>query len=78
MSRVRFPAWKGFLFFCRRYQTASEVHPVFFSVGTGRSYPGLKRPGREANKSPPPSAEVRNAWSYTSSHSVRLHGVVRR
>jgi hypothetical protein len=27
---------------------------------------GVKRPGREADHSPPPSAEVKNAWSYTS------------
>jgi hypothetical protein len=26
----------------------------------------VKRPGREADHSPPSSAEVRNAWSYTS------------
>jgi hypothetical protein len=28
--------------------------------------PGVKRPGREADHSPPTSAEVKNAWSYTS------------
>jgi hypothetical protein len=28
---------------------------------------GIKRPGREANYSPPSSAEVKNAWSYISS-----------
>jgi hypothetical protein len=27
---------------------------------------GVKRPGREADHSPPSSAEVRSAWSYTS------------
>jgi hypothetical protein len=27
---------------------------------------GIKRPGREADHSPPSSAEVKNAWSYTS------------
>jgi hypothetical protein len=27
---------------------------------------GVKRPGSEADHSPPPSAEVKNAWSYTS------------
>jgi hypothetical protein len=26
----------------------------------------LKRPGHEADTSPPPSTEVKNAWSYTS------------
>jgi hypothetical protein len=29
-------------------------------------FPGVKRPGREADHSPPSSAEVKNAWSYTS------------
>jgi hypothetical protein len=27
---------------------------------------GVKRPGREADHSPPSSAEVKNVWSYTS------------
>jgi hypothetical protein len=27
---------------------------------------GVKRPGREADRSSPPSAEVKNAWSYSS------------
>jgi hypothetical protein len=26
---------------------------------------GVKRPAREADHSPPPSAEVKNVWSYT-------------
>jgi hypothetical protein len=37
---------------------------------------GVKRPGRKADHSPPSSAEVKNAWSYTSTPSIRLHGVV--
>jgi hypothetical protein len=37
---------------------------------------GVKRSGREADHSPPSSAEVKNAWSYTSTPSLRLHGVV--
>jgi len=36
----------------------------------------VKRPDREADHSPPPSGQVRNAWSYTSTPSIRLHGVV--
>jgi hypothetical protein len=35
----------------------------------------VKRPGREADHSPPPSAEVKNAWSYTSIPTVRLQCV---
>jgi len=35
----------------------------------------VKRPEREADHSPPSSAEV-NAWGYTSTPPVRLRGVV--
>jgi len=37
---------------------------------------GVKQPGREADHSPPSSAEVENAWSCTSSPPICLHGVV--
>jgi hypothetical protein len=37
---------------------------------------GIKWPGREADLSPPSSAEVKNAWRYTSTTPIRLHGVV--
>jgi hypothetical protein len=37
---------------------------------------GVKRPGREADYSPPSSAEVKNTWNYTSSPPMRLYGVV--
>jgi hypothetical protein len=41
-------------------------HPASYPMGTRDSFPGVKRPGREADHSPPSSAEVKNAWSYTS------------
>jgi hypothetical protein len=37
---------------------------------------GLKWPEREADHSPPSSAEVNNEWSYSSTPPIRLHGVV--
>jgi hypothetical protein len=37
---------------------------------------GVKRPGREADHSPPTSDKVKYAWSYTSTSPTRLHGVV--
>jgi len=37
---------------------------------------GVKRPDREADNSPPPSAEVKNAYSYTSTLPIHLHGMV--
>jgi hypothetical protein len=36
----------------------------------------VKRPGREADHSPPSSVEVKNAWNYTTTPPIRLHGVV--
>jgi hypothetical protein len=37
---------------------------------------GVKRPVREADHSPPSSAEVNNEWNYTSTPPIGLHGVV--
>jgi hypothetical protein len=40
-------------------QTGSEAHPASCTMGTGSPFPGGKaRPGRDADHSPPPSAEV--------------------
>jgi hypothetical protein len=36
---------------------------------TGSLSPGVKRPGREADHSPPASAEVKKMWIYTSTPS---------
>jgi hypothetical protein len=44
-----------------RVQTGSGAQPYSYTMGTR-----VKWPGREADHSPPSSAEVKNAWSYTS------------
>jgi hypothetical protein len=50
-------------------QTGSAAHPTTSTMGTGGPFPGGKeRPGRDADHSPPSSAEVKNDRSYTSSH----------
>jgi hypothetical protein len=36
-------------------------------MGTRGSFLGVKRPEREADHPPPSSAQVKNAWRYTSS-----------
>jgi hypothetical protein len=42
-------------------QTGSGVHPASCTIGTGGPFPGgTARPGREAEHSPPSSAEVEN------------------
>jgi hypothetical protein len=53
----------------RPTQTPIQWVPVAHSLG-------IKRPGREADHSPPSSVEVKNAWKYTSTPPLRLYGVV--
>jgi hypothetical protein len=36
--------------------------PILLSNGNGGSFPRVKRPGREADHSPPTSAEVKKTW----------------
>jgi hypothetical protein len=59
-----------------RVQNGSGAHPASYPVDTRGSFPGVKWPGREADHSRPSSAEVKNAWSYTSTLPIRFHGVV--
>jgi hypothetical protein len=41
-------------------QTGSGAHPASYTMGTGGSFPaGKARPGRDADRSPPSSAEVK-------------------
>jgi hypothetical protein len=42
--------------------------PTFLSDGYRGLFPGVKQPEPEANHSLPCSAEVKNAWSYTSTY----------
>jgi hypothetical protein len=42
----------------------------------GAVTPRVKRPWREANHSPPLSADVKNAWSYLCISPIRQHGVI--
>jgi len=49
------------IFLRHRVQSGPEAYLAFDAMGTGYSFPRVKRPGREADHSPPPSAEVKNA-----------------
>jgi hypothetical protein len=55
-SRVRFPARAGNFSLHHRVQNGSGVHPASYS---GALSLGVKRPGREADHSPPSSVEVK-------------------
>jgi hypothetical protein len=75
----------------RGFESRQELGNVLFTTASrpalGPTHPpiqwvigalslGVKWPEREAYNSSPPSAEAKNAWSYTSTTSIRLHGVV--
>jgi hypothetical protein len=47
-------------------QTGCGVQPDSYPMHIGVSIPGIKRPGRESDHSPPSRAKVKNAWSYNS------------
>jgi hypothetical protein len=64
-SRVLFPARAGKFSLHHHVQNGSVVHPASYLMDTRGSFPGVRRPGRGADHSPPSSAEV-NEWSYTS------------
>jgi len=42
-------------------------------MGTGGSFSGVNKPGREAGHSPPSSTMVENEWMYTSSTPIFLY-----
>jgi hypothetical protein len=66
-SRVRFPAGLGIFLFTTASRTAlGPTHPPIQWVPFRAVSLGVKRPGREADHSPPSSAEVKDVWSYTS------------
>jgi hypothetical protein len=55
--------------FFAHVQTGPGAHPASCSMGTGY-FLGVQRPGRGADHPPPPSAEVENEHSYTSTPPV--------
>jgi hypothetical protein len=73
-----FDSWQGlgiFLFTTTSRMAVGLTQPPIQWVS--RALPlGVKWPGHEADHSPPSSAKVKNAWSYTSTPPICLHGVV--
>ena len=61
----------------RTPESCKGTHPSASWKGTGGSFPGVKRPGHEVGHSPPPSAEAKNEWSWTSNAPICLQGVQR-
>lgn len=60
-----FQSWED-LFPFHGIQTSTETHSPSYPVDTQDHSPGVKQPVREADNSPPSSAKIKNARSYTS------------
>jgi hypothetical protein len=71
MIEVQFPAgaWILSLHLCVQRGSGAHQSPIQWE-------PALKCLGHTADYSPATSAEVKNAWNYTSTPPIRLHGVV--
>jgi hypothetical protein len=76
LSGFRIPARAGNFYFHRLVQNGSGAHPPPIQWVPGAFSLGIKRPGREVDHSPTSSDEDKNAWSYTSTPPVRIHGLV--
>jgi hypothetical protein len=57
---------KNFLFSMSSGPALGLIKPPIQWVRGGALSPGVKRPGRESDHSPPPSAAVKKMWIYTS------------
>jgi hypothetical protein len=82
MIRDRFPTRVGNFSLHHRVQTASGTHPATYSMGTGGggSLPEGKRPGRVADHSSPPRAEVKECvelylCALTKHHAMKAYWV---
>jgi hypothetical protein len=56
---IRFPSGAGNFSLHPRVRNCSGARPASCPVGARGSFPGVKRPGREADHLPPSSAEVK-------------------
>jgi hypothetical protein len=57
-------------------QTGCGAHPAYYQMGTGFLSLGVKRPEREADHSPPSSAEVKECVELYFHSPIRLHDVL--
>jgi hypothetical protein len=76
MIGIRFPAGlEIFLFDIISREALGSTQPPIHQVPGALSL-WKKRPGHEADHSPPYTAEVKNAWIYTSITPIHIHGVL--
>jgi hypothetical protein len=71
-GRVRFPVGAGDFSLLHSLQIDSGANPTSHPMGTVVSFPEAKRPGRETEHSPLPSAEFKNGGAVPPpSYSLR-------
>jgi hypothetical protein len=76
MIGVRFPGRVGIFSLHHLVLVCSGAHSASYPMSIGGSFPEIKRPVREANQSPPSSAEVNECAELYHHSPVSLHGVV--
>jgi len=77
MTGVKFPGraiMGNFLFATASRPALGPIQPLSNGY-CGAVILAVKRPGREADHSPPSSAEVKHKWSNTSVPPILLHGM---
>jgi hypothetical protein len=62
----------GIFLFTTAFRTALGPTQPPIHLVPGALSVGVKRPGREADHSPPSTAEVKTAWSYTATPQYAL------
>jgi hypothetical protein len=75
-STIRFRAEAGNFSLHHCVQNGFGAHPASYPMGTRGSFPGVKRPGCEADQSPPSSTEVKEFVKLYLHSPIHLHGVV--
>jgi hypothetical protein len=58
--------WRHEFSLLHSVQTGSGAHPASYPIGKGALSPEVNRQGREADRSPPTSADFKKTWVYTS------------
>lgn len=63
------------VFLSQNIQTDSRNNQVTHLMGTGKVFPEVKRPRREANHLPLSSVEIKNKWLciYSAPHTLSSH-----
>jgi hypothetical protein len=73
---LEFNCWQKqeIFLFSKNVQIASRAHPAPNLMGSGVPFLGAEQSGDHSLLS---NAEVKNEWSYTTTHPMCLHGVDR-